>query len=77
MAKSERLPLVAARYSELDLTLALLDNDLGWCERLGDHTQHAATVATWRARLSALAATAIDPDERDRIDDARLRLTAR
>jgi transcriptional regulator with XRE-family HTH domain len=75
MAKAERLPLVTARHSELDLTLALLENDLGWCERLGDDAQQAVTVATWRSRLGALAATVIDPDERDRIDDARFRLT--
>src|SRR3954471_24514356 len=31
--KTERLPLVAARYTELELLLALLDNDLAWLER--------------------------------------------
>jgi transcriptional regulator with XRE-family HTH domain len=76
LAKAERLPLVAARHSELDLILALLDNDLGWCDRLGDDSQRAATIAEWRARLGALAANVIDPDERRRINDARSRLTA-
>jgi transcriptional regulator with XRE-family HTH domain len=76
MAKAERLPLVTARYTEVDLTLALLDNDLGWCERLIDAAQRSATIADWQNRLARCAAGVVDPDERRRINAARVRLGA-
>nr|MBA2283396.1 helix-turn-helix transcriptional regulator [Acidimicrobiia bacterium] len=38
-AKAERLPTEAARHTELDLQLALLDRDLEWLARCGDPAQ--------------------------------------
>src|SRR3954447_25783623 len=32
-AKADRLPLVVARYTEVELQLELLDNDVAWMER--------------------------------------------
>jgi transcriptional regulator with XRE-family HTH domain len=69
-AKADRLPLVAARHTEVELQLALLDNDLAWCERTGE----AVEVAAWTARLDALRAAAHDRRERASVDAARRRL---
>ena len=64
-AKADRLPLVTARYTEVELQLALLDQDLA----LGE-----PAVAEWDARLAALAAMTHDRRERAALDDARRRL---
>lgn len=64
-AKADRLPLVVARYTEAEHQLALLERDL---------TSGAATIAEWVPILEALARGALDPREREAIDDARRRL---
>lgn len=71
-AKADRLPLVAARHTEVDLQLALLENDLAWVERTGDRS----ALAAWGARLDALAALTFDRHERAAIADARRRVNA-
>src|SRR5947209_12975940 len=57
-AKAGRLPLVAARYTEVELHLALLDQDLAHDE---------LDVGGWRARLLALDPH--DARERAAVDD--------
>jgi transcriptional regulator with XRE-family HTH domain len=64
-AKADRLPLVTARYTEVELQLALLDQDLA----RGD-----VAVAEWDARLAALADGTHDLGERTAVQDARRRL---
>jgi transcriptional regulator with XRE-family HTH domain len=64
-AKADRLPLVTARYTEVELQLALLEQDLA----RGD-----VAVAEWDARLGALADTTHDRRERAAVQDARRRL---
>ena len=64
-AKADRLPLVTARYTEVELQLALFERDL---ER-GD-----LVVAEWEARLDALLATTHDRRERAAVVDARAKL---
>jgi transcriptional regulator with XRE-family HTH domain len=54
-AKADRLPLVAARHTEVELQLALLEQDL----RRG-----TAPPDEWRARLTALLDTTHDARER-------------
>ena len=71
-AKAERLPVVAARHTEVELQLALLDNDLAWVERTGDR----AALDPWGPRLEALAASSHDPHERAAIADAHRRVNA-
>ncbi len=72
-AKAERLPVVAARYTEVELQLALLEADLEWLERAGP--AHASLVRErWESRLAALADGAHDRRERDALAAARLRL---
>jgi transcriptional regulator with XRE-family HTH domain len=70
-AKVERLPLVAARYTEVEHQLALLQHDLAWVARAARLAGDAAAQrladevrAEWRARLAELAARTLDPHER-------------
>src|SRR3954470_3716801 len=44
-AKADRLPLVPARHTEVELQLALLENDLAWLERVDD----ASVLDAWDA----------------------------
>src|SRR3712207_766834 len=71
-AKAERLPVVAARYTEVELQVALLRRDLAWLDRLGaDGARDAVAEAVgdevraqWRRTLDQLASRAPDPGER-------------
>lgn len=69
-AKADRLPLVVARHTEVDLQLELFANDLEWMDRTGDDR---ARLAEWRSRLAALLESAHDPRERDAIRAALAR----
>ena len=71
MAKAERLPPVAARYTEAEHQLALLDRDLAWLERTGPDR---SVLAEWESRLSALAELAHDPHDRTLLADALSRV---
>ena len=66
-AKADRLPLVAARHTEVELQLALLEQDL---------CRGTACVEEWHARLAALLQVTHDPRERAAVDGA-LRSLAR
>jgi transcriptional regulator with XRE-family HTH domain len=74
--KVERLPLVAARYTEVELQVALLRRDLAWLDRLarldGSSSQRIADEvrSEWRGRLAALAVTTTDPHERRLLTEA-------
>jgi len=69
-SKADRLPAVAARHTELELQLALLDRDLHWLE--GAPRGVAARVsAEWRERLSALEPLALSTRERSMLATAR------
>lgn len=70
VAKADRLPLVAARHTEVELQLALLDNDLAWVQRTGDRS----VLLVWTSRLAALAAATFDPRQQALVADARRRL---
>ena len=79
-AKAERLPPIAARYTEVELQVALLRRDLDWLGRLRD-APHAAplveqVLSGWRLRLADLAAQAIDPGERRLLAEARTTIGA-
>jgi transcriptional regulator with XRE-family HTH domain len=69
--KADRLPLVVARHTEVDLQLALLENDLAWMQRTG---ADALIVDGWQARLLALLETVHDDRERDAIRGALARV---
>jgi len=65
-AKAERLPVVVARYTEVEHALALVERDAGWIEPF--------TKAEWVLRLRALLDEAHDPVERDMLTAALRRL---
>lgn len=77
-AKTERLPLVVARHTEVDHELALLGADLAWAERLAALPALAGllddmldgVLASWRPRLEALEVACADPGERRRVRHA-------
>src|SRR5690606_22376546 len=72
-ARAERLPLVVATHTEVDLQLALLDRDLEWCA-LVEPALASVQLAPWRPRLRALAEQSLDPHEQAAIAEARDRL---
>jgi transcriptional regulator with XRE-family HTH domain len=72
-AKAERLPVVAARHTEVDHQLAVLDAVLAVASRVpgGSGDRLAADVrAEWQDRLGDLLARTADVDERRRLRSA-------
>ncbi len=69
-AKAERLPLVACRYTEVELQLALLQRDLEWAARIGDADLRRGVLAEWRERIAQLSQEAYDSRERRLLDAA-------
>ena len=63
-ANAERLPVVACRYTEVDLQLRLLARDI----------ESGANLREWPARLSMLRALAHDSRERKAVESARRRV---
>ena len=77
LAKAERLPSSVARHTQVDLVLALLDNDLTWCARLEDRSLTTRVTNDWLARLADHTDQTDDPAERARLRDARTALLQR
>jgi transcriptional regulator with XRE-family HTH domain len=75
-AKAERLPAVAARYTEVELLVSLLDNDLAWLERTGGEDQRRV-MDEWEARLQAVDDRELDLHERELLRAARAVVRAR
>lgn len=75
LAKAERLPLVVARYTEVEHQIGLLRRDLAWIDRLGSYDGPSALPreiwCEWRCRLDALLAGTTDPRERRQLEAAR------
>lgn len=78
-ARAERLPLVAARYTETEHQLALLARDLAWLERGErgpDRDRVAEEVAAyWRPALAELVERAADPHQRRLAEQGLVALT--
>ncbi len=70
-AKSERLPVVTARYTEVEHQLALMAAQL---EMVTDERVRADLVASWGARLAVLAESTHDRREQARLRAARVGL---
>ena len=68
LAKAERLPQTAARYTEVEHQVALMRHDLEWLDRLRAHPQYGRIAQQvrheWRCRLGQILEAA--PDARDR-----------
>lgn len=78
MAKAERLPLSIPTHTEVDLTLALLDNDLAWLDRMAPRLEaheRRAVLEEWRHRLRALSKASPDAGERALLSGALDRLS--
>ena len=73
-AKIDRLPLVVARYTEVEHQLELLANDLAWMERTGTDE---SLLAAWSSRLDALLESSHDDRERQALRDGLARVRAR
>ena len=76
VAKADRLPLVVARWTEVEHQLALLDRDLWWVARPGAMTgsETDALLGRWESVLAKLADTILDPGEVTAVAAARRRL---
>lgn len=72
-AKVDRLPLVAARYTEAELQLALLDRDLRWLES-APRAVAERVVSQWRLDLIDLEGSTFDPAQRRLVRAALARL---
>jgi len=70
VAKADRLPLVVARHTEVELQTRLLDRDLELHARTGD----ASLLEGWFERLTSLDRTTHDRRQRELIDQALERL---
>ena len=75
-AKAERLPAVAARYTEIELLVALLDNDLAWLER-GASREARRVLDEWEVRLRAIDEHLLDLREREMLRGARRAISGR
>jgi transcriptional regulator with XRE-family HTH domain len=75
-AKAERLPAVAARYTELEMLLRLLDNDIAWLERTAGADERRV-LDEWEARLRSVDDEQLDLRERELLRKARRTLRAR
>ena len=73
--KAERLPLVVARYTEIEKELCLLERDLKWLSRLSEQWLTFDTCHDWLDRLCVLDAGAGKHD-RQLLAEARTRLQA-
>jgi transcriptional regulator with XRE-family HTH domain len=73
VAKADRLPLVAARHTEVELQLALMDRDLRWLESAPRQVAERV-LAGWRRDLAELSQRTFDPRQRALIAAARERL---
>jgi transcriptional regulator with XRE-family HTH domain len=79
-AKSDRLPLVACRYTEAELQVELLRRDVLWLQRLQGTPAHATHLRSvrddWSVRLETLHRNALDPRTRQLMAQARQLLQA-
>jgi transcriptional regulator with XRE-family HTH domain len=74
--KTERLPAVVARYTEVEKELCLLDQDLGWLARLQNERLSFDICHGWLSRIDALTVANGDRRERKLLEEARSRVQA-
>jgi transcriptional regulator with XRE-family HTH domain len=79
-AKAERLPSVVCCYTELELEIALLQNDLFWLAAAGGLPITAALTAQvlekWRSRLAHFAEADLNESERKLLSEAQQQLAS-
>ena len=76
--KADKLPRIVCFYTQLDLELLLLENDLAWLERLANlpdkQTASFQAYQDWSLRLERLSLEYIDEVDRERIAFAQHQL---
>lgn len=72
VAKSDRLPVVVARWTEVEHQLALLANDLAWLDRVAaDRRSVDDVLGPWEQQLAKLADSLLDRAEIEAVAAAR------
>jgi len=81
MPKAERLPGISARYTQLEMDLALFKNDMKWLERLIDKggfgEDAEQMLQAWLERLSSYPSDSLDEYDSDLLFEARNELKIR
>lgn len=79
-AKTERLPLVTAQYTEVELQVELMQRDLCWLTKLEAQPSsdliRTRVHGDWRQTLRQLDRKTVDPGERRLLSEAQATLTA-
>jgi transcriptional regulator with XRE-family HTH domain len=87
-AKAERLPAVVCCYTELELEMALLRNDLAWLEAMGESRGELSEAPAgalplptrlaekWRQRLAHFAEDGLSENERALLSEALAQLAS-
>ncbi|MCZ7553272.1 MAG: helix-turn-helix domain-containing protein [Anaerolineales bacterium] len=79
-AKAERLPPTALAYTQAEVELALLANDLAWIEAVSEDRAHRNRIAralnAWAARLERFDQSSLDDSQREQVLTARRALRA-
>lgn len=75
--KTHRLPVVVARYTEVEKELCVLDRDLEWLALLDDTERTFHTCQHWLRRIDDLQQCSLDKRERKLLDAARRTLLLR
>lgn len=76
--KTDRLPMVSARYTEIELQQKLLERDIEWLARLDPAASEHWTErvrAQWRACLEDLKLRTADAHEQSLLSDMRSKVT--
>jgi hypothetical protein len=79
-AKAERLPAIVCCYTELELEIALLHNDLSWIAAIIEHEGYSIPVARmvekWRSRLAHFSEEDLNENERKLLSEAQQQLAS-
>jgi len=76
-AKAERLPAIVCCYTEFELEIALLQNDLSWISATGQDgcsSQAAQIVEKWRSRLAHFSEVDLNENERKLLSETQQQL---
>lgn len=71
VAKADRLPLVVARWTEVEHQVAMLQRDLWWLDRSPSGSEADALLSRWESTLAKLADSVLDRGEVAAVAEAR------
>jgi transcriptional regulator with XRE-family HTH domain len=73
LAKADRLPVVVTQHTEVELQLALFENDIVWFESVAPQ-QVEIVLGRWESTIAALRNDSYDGRERSSLNDALRRV---